>query len=64
MRDRVRSLHGHAFRRIRLASECKLGLGWGGIILLVQQANIAGASRRRGKSSRVGDGCGDDALVG
>lgn len=58
------SLHGHAFCRVGLAGERELGLGWGGVIFLVQKADIAGASRRRRKGGSVGDSGRDDALVG
>lgn len=64
MGNGIVSLHGHAFRRVGLAGECELGLGWSGVIFLVQQADVARTSRRGRKGSGVGDSSGDDALIG
>lgn len=64
MRSGTMSLHGHAFCGVGFAGERELGLGWCGVIFLVQKADIAGASRRGGKGGSVSDSSRDDALVG
>lgn len=60
----VLGLHCHALGGIRFTREGKLGLGGRrGMGLLVEQANITRASRRRRDRGSVCDGSRNDSLV-